>query len=95
MRVGKIRSIYKKNPPHRDLNPRPSGLQYSALTTTLPRDYKVLVGISEGIKTFGRPRGCEGVDWIPLNEDRAICWVLVTTVTNHRVQLKCMNFSTV
>jgi hypothetical protein len=27
-----------KNPPHRDLNPRPSGLQHSALTTTLPRD---------------------------------------------------------
>jgi hypothetical protein len=26
-----------KNPPHRDLNPRPSGLQHSALTTTLPR----------------------------------------------------------
>jgi hypothetical protein len=25
-----------KNPPHRDLNPRPSGLQHSALTTTLP-----------------------------------------------------------
>jgi hypothetical protein len=24
-----------KNPPHRDLNPRPSGLQHSALTTTL------------------------------------------------------------
>jgi hypothetical protein len=24
-----------KNPPHRDLNPRPSGLQNSALTTTL------------------------------------------------------------
>jgi hypothetical protein len=28
---------FKKNPPHRDLNPRPSGLQHSALTTTLPR----------------------------------------------------------
>jgi hypothetical protein len=26
-----------KNPPHRDLDPRPSGLQHSALTTTLPR----------------------------------------------------------
>jgi hypothetical protein len=26
-----------KNRPHRDLNPRPSGLQHSALTTTLPR----------------------------------------------------------
>jgi hypothetical protein len=25
-----------KNPPHRDLNPRPSGLQHSALTSTLP-----------------------------------------------------------
>jgi hypothetical protein len=25
-------------PPHRGLNPRPSGLQHSALTTTLPRD---------------------------------------------------------
>jgi hypothetical protein len=25
-----------KNPPHRDLNPRRSGLQHSALTTTLP-----------------------------------------------------------
>jgi hypothetical protein len=28
---------FKKNPPHRDLNPRPSGLPPSALTTTLPR----------------------------------------------------------
>jgi hypothetical protein len=28
---------FKKNPPHRDLNPRPSGLQHSALTATLPR----------------------------------------------------------
>jgi hypothetical protein len=27
----------KKNPPRRNLNPRPSGLQHSALTTTLPR----------------------------------------------------------
>jgi hypothetical protein len=27
----------RKAPPHRDLNPRPSGLQHSALTTTLPR----------------------------------------------------------
>jgi hypothetical protein len=26
-----------KNLPHRDLNPQPSGLQHSALTTTLPR----------------------------------------------------------
>jgi hypothetical protein len=26
-----------KNPTHPDLNPRPSGLQHSALTTTLPR----------------------------------------------------------
>jgi hypothetical protein len=26
-----------KNPPHRDLNPQPCGLQHSALTTTLPR----------------------------------------------------------
>jgi hypothetical protein len=26
-----------KNTPHRDLNPRPSGLQHSAFTTTLPR----------------------------------------------------------
>jgi hypothetical protein len=25
-----------KNPPHRDSNPRPSGLQHSALNTTLP-----------------------------------------------------------
>jgi hypothetical protein len=29
-----------KNQPHRDLNPRPSGLQHSALTTTLPRAKK-------------------------------------------------------
>jgi hypothetical protein len=28
---------FKKNPPHRDLNPRPSGLKHTALTTTLPR----------------------------------------------------------
>jgi hypothetical protein len=28
----------QKNPPHRDANPRPSDLQHSALTTTLPRD---------------------------------------------------------
>jgi hypothetical protein len=28
---------FKKNPTHRDLNPRPSGLQHNALTTTLPR----------------------------------------------------------
>jgi hypothetical protein len=27
----------EKNPSHRDANPRPSGLQHSALTTTLPR----------------------------------------------------------
>jgi hypothetical protein len=32
-----------KNPPHRDLNPRPSGLQHSALTTTLPRDNKYII----------------------------------------------------
>jgi hypothetical protein len=28
---------FKKNSPHQYLNPRPSGLQHSALTTTLPR----------------------------------------------------------
>jgi hypothetical protein len=28
---------FKKNPPHRDLNPQLSGLLHSALTTTLPR----------------------------------------------------------
>jgi hypothetical protein len=33
-----MRAIFK-NPPHRDLNPPPSGLQHSALTTTLPRRY--------------------------------------------------------
>jgi hypothetical protein len=28
---------FLRNPPHRELNTRPSGLQHSALTTTLPR----------------------------------------------------------
>jgi hypothetical protein len=32
MKIGKgNRSQFKKNPPHRDLNPRPSSLQHSAL----------------------------------------------------------------
>jgi hypothetical protein len=34
---GRKDEVNLKNPPHRDLNPRPSGLQHSALTTTLPR----------------------------------------------------------
>jgi hypothetical protein len=36
---------FKKNPPHRELNPRPSGLQYSAITTTLPRAPQITMGV--------------------------------------------------
>jgi hypothetical protein len=38
---------YKKNPPHWDLNPRPSGLQHSALTTTLPHAPALLLFIKK------------------------------------------------
>jgi hypothetical protein len=37
VRLEGLGQLKKKNPPHQDLNPRPSGLQHSALTTKLPR----------------------------------------------------------
>jgi hypothetical protein len=36
---------FKKKTPHRDLNPRPSGLQHSGLTTTLPRTAYYFPGV--------------------------------------------------
>jgi hypothetical protein len=43
-----------KNPPNWESNPRPSGLQHSALTTTLPRTpvYIVVTGIVVVVMVF-------------------------------------------
>jgi hypothetical protein len=61
--------------------------------------YKVLVGKPEGSRPLGRPRrrwedgvrmdlreiGLEGVDWIPLAQDRGRWWAVVSAVMNFRV----------
>jgi hypothetical protein len=37
----------EKNPPHGDANPRPSSLQHSTITTTVPRGWTILKWILE------------------------------------------------
>jgi len=62
-------------------------------------DYRVLVGKSEGKRPVGRPRrrwednikmdlqevGCEGMDWIELDQDRDRWRTLVNAVMKLRV----------
>jgi hypothetical protein len=58
--------------------------------------YKILVGKPEGKRPLGRPRqrwednirmdlreiGWEGMDWVPLAQDRDQWWTLMNTVMN-------------
>jgi hypothetical protein len=54
--------------------------------------YRILVGMTEGKRSLGRPRrrwvdkiGWDGTDWIDLAEDRDQWRALVNTVMNLRV----------
>ena len=70
--------------------------------------YRVLVGKPEGKRPLGRPRrrwednikmalqevGCEGMDWIELDQDRDWCRKLVNEVTKLRIPYNAGNFLT-
>jgi hypothetical protein len=75
---------FKKNSPYRGLNPRPSGLQHSALTTTVPRAHRHRInGVSDFVH---RPDSKEledknttfrKLDLFPSSGDgrHLLCWV--------------------
>jgi hypothetical protein len=70
--------------------------------------YRFLVGIPEGKRPLGRPRGrwednikmdlqeveCGNIDWIELDQNRDRWWASVNVVINLRVPYNAENFLT-